>query len=157
MNKKLIIGLTIAVIIGVGAYAFGHQGQRYGYHNWMHGGSGMHHGYPGGSGYEYPGNLNEQEIKAWDEQRFAFLKDTENLRRDLYAKELELRSELIKDNPDATKAGALQKDISDLESKLDQKRIDHMINMRKLNSNAGREFMGGYHMGYGNFPSNPCW
>jgi hypothetical protein len=39
----------------------------------------------------------------------------------------------------------LQKDISELESELDQKRVDHMIKIRKLNPNDGRGFMmGGY-------------
>ena len=157
MSKKIIIGLSIAAIIGVGAYAFGHQGQRFGYQGWMHGGSGMHHGYHGGpgmhhgfyggSGYDYPGSLTDEDIKTMEEQRAGFLKETEDLRRDLYAKELELRSELIKNEPDASRAGTLQKDISELQSKLNQKRIEHMIKMRKINPNAGREFMGGYHMG----------
>ncbi len=78
-------------------------------------------------------------------------------KRNLYSKELELRSELIKNNPDASKAGALQKEVSELESNLDQKRIDHMLKMRKLNTNVDREYMGGYHMGYGNSSSDPCW
>jgi hypothetical protein len=64
-----------------------------------------------------------------------------------------------KKNPDADKAGALQKEISELESELDQKRVDHMIKMRKLSPNDGRGFMmGGYHMGYGSAsPGDPCW
>ena len=167
MIKKLIIGLTIAAVIGAGVYAFAHQGQRFGNQGWMHGGSGMHHGYHGGpglhhgyfggSGYDYPGNLKDEDLKAFDEQRSAFIKETEDLRRDLYSKELELRSELIKDNPDVSRAVALQKDISELQSNLDQRRLEHMIKMRKINPNVGGEFMGGYHMGYGNSSSDPCW
>ena len=157
MNKKLIIGLTIVVVIGIGAYAFGHRGEGYGYHGRMHGGSGMHHGYYGESDYGYPGNLKDDEIKALEKERSTFNKDTENIRRDLYSKELELRSELVKDNPDASKAGSLQKDISELQSDLDQKRLNHMIKIRKINPNAGRGFMmGEYHMGYGNSSDDPC-
>jgi len=59
--------------------------------------------------------------------------------------------------PDASKAEALQKEVSELESKLDQKRIDHTIKMRKLNPNVGGEYMGGYHMGYGNSSLESCW
>jgi hypothetical protein len=64
---------------------------------------------------------------------------------------------LAKDNPDTKKALELQKKTSDLEAKLDQKHIGYMIKMRKLNSDAGRGFMGGYHMGYGYRSSDPCW
>ena len=53
----------------------------------------------------------------------------------------------------------MQKEISKLESELDQKRIDHMIKIRKLSPNAGRGFMmGGNHMGYGYAsPEDSCW
>ena len=113
----------------------------------------------GEQGYDYRTNLNDEDIKALDEERSAFFKATEGIRQDLYSKQLELRSELYKENPDTTKAGALQKEISELESELDQKRIDHMIKVRKLSPNAGRGFMmGGYHMGYGNAsPGDSCW
>jgi hypothetical protein len=37
------------------------------------------------------------------------------------------------------------------------KPIYSMINMRKLNPDAGRGFMGGNHMGYGYRSSDPCW
>jgi hypothetical protein len=62
----------------------------------MHGGAGMHDGYYGERGYDYPGNLNDEETKALEEERSAFFKETENIRRSLYSKKLELRSELIK-------------------------------------------------------------
>lgn len=164
MSKKLIIGLTIAVAIGIGTYAFGHMGGGYGNYGWMHGGPGMHQGGPGmHKGYydesknEYRSDLNDEDIKAVDEERAAFLKATDGTRQNLYSKELELRSELYKESPDVSKAGALQKEISELESELDQKRIDHMIKIRKLNPNAGRGYMmGGYHMGSGSSSYDPC-
>lgn len=159
MSKKLIMGLAIAVAIGIGTYAFGHMGGGYGNYDRMHDGPMMHHGYYGEPGYDYRADLKDEDIKALEEERFDFLKTTESIRQNLYSKELELRSELYKDKPDASKAGALQKKISDLESKLDQKRIEHMIKMRKLNPNAGRGLMmGGYHMGYGYAsPEDSCW
>jgi hypothetical protein len=159
MSKKLIISLTIATVIGIGTYAFGHMGGGYGNYGWMHGGPGMHQGYYGERGYDYKVDLKEEDIKALGEERSAFLKATDSIRQNLYSKELELRSELYKENPDASKAGTLQKEISELEANLAQKRIDHMIKMRKLNPNDGRGFMmGGYHMGYGNAsPEDSCW
>ena len=159
MSKKLIIGLTVAAVIGIGTYAFGHMGGGDGYYGRMHGGPMMHQGYYGEPGNDYRTDLKDEDIKALDEERIAFLKATDSVRKNLYSKELELRSELYKENPDVSKAGALQKEISELESELDQKRLDHMIKIRKLNPNAGRGFMmGGHHMGYGNAsPEDSYW
>ena len=159
MSKKLIVVLTVAAVIGIGTYAFGHMGGGYGYYGRMHGGPGMHQGYYGESSNDFRTNLNDEEIKALEEERSAFLKATDSVRQNLYSKELELRSELYKENPDIAKSEALQKEISKLESELDQKRIGHMVKIRKLNPNAGRGFMmGGYHMGYGSAsPEDFCW
>jgi len=55
---------------------------------------------------------------------------------------IELRSELAKENPDPGKVAELQDKLSGLEAKLDQKHVEHLIKMRKLNPNAGRGFMG---------------
>jgi len=158
MSKKLIVGLTVAAVIGIGTYAFGHMGGGDGYYGRMHGGPMMHQGYYGEPGNDYRTDLKDEDIKALEEERTAFLKATDSIRQNLYSKELELRSELYKENPDVSKAGALQKEISELESELDQKRLDHMIKIQKLNPNAGRGFIiGGYHMGYGNSSSGPCY
>ncbi|MBU0988553.1 MAG: hypothetical protein KKH68_14980 [Proteobacteria bacterium] len=54
-------------------------------------------------------------------------------------------------------ASSLQNDISKLQAQLDQKRIDHMVEMRKINPNAGRGFMGRGGMGYGNGQGRYCW
>ena len=105
-----------------------------------------------GPRYGYNRNLTDEQQKALDQERQAFLNATESLRQDLYAKNLELRSELAKDNPDAQKAAALQKEISKLESELDQKQLDFMLNARKVAPDAGRGYMMGGRggmMGYG--------
>ncbi len=112
----------------------------------------------GGPGYGY--NLSDEEIKALEKERQAFFNATESIRQDLYAKDLELKSELAKETPDAKKAARLQKELSKLESQLDQKRVDHMIKMRKLNPNTGRGrgFMGGGQKGYGpRYGGGNCW
>ena len=92
-----------------------------------------------------------------NKERSEFLKATENLRQDLYAKQLELRSEFAKENPDSKKASSLQNDISKLQSQLDQKRIDQMIEMKKINPDAGREYMTRGGMGYGAGSGGYCW
>lgn len=151
---KILMTLGVIALIGIAVNAFAGWGR--GWHHgpgWHRGGWGM-----GGPGYGY--NLNDDEIKALEQERRAFFNETEALRQDLYAKDLELRSELAKESVDAKKAAQLQKEISRLESEIDQKRIDHMIKMRKLTPNAGRVqgYMGGGAMGYG--PRNGggyCW
>jgi len=158
MSKKLIIGLTIAVAIGIGTYAFGHIGGGYGYHDRMHGGPGMHQGYYGEPSYDYRADLKDEDIKALEEERSAFLKATDTIRQNVYSKELELRSELAKSDPDTIKANALQKEISELEAQLDQKRIDHMIKVRKINPDDSRGFAAmGPIMGYGSQHPGSCW
>ena len=155
--KKGLIVFTIVAVIGFGAYAFAHMGLGYGHQGWMHPGEGMHHSWYGEPQYGYPGNLSEEEINAIDKERTGFFRATEDLRGDIYSKQLELRSELAQNDPDTQKAMRLQKEISGLEAKLDQKRLDHMIKMRTLSPDTGRGFMGGYHMGYGNSSFDSCW
>ena len=78
------------------------------------------------------------------------MKETQELRSNLFEKERELQEEFSKEEPDASKASRLQKEISELQAQFDQKRIDHMVEMRKLAPKAGRGYMrGGPMMGYG--------
>ena len=55
----------------------------------------------------------------------------------------------IKKNPDVEKAAGLQKEVSGIEAKLDQKRVEHMIKMKGMFPNVGRGFMGKGFMGSG--------
>jgi Spy/CpxP family protein refolding chaperone len=150
VNKILMI-LAVVVLVGFGAKAFADWGMGYGDRGWGHHGQGGHHRGWGGSGYgSMMGNLNEKELKALEDERQAFFEETETLRRDIYAKDLELRSELAKENVDVKKAARLQSEISKLEAQLDQKHLEHQIKMRKINPDAGRGYMGGRGgMGYG--------
>ena len=151
------VGFVASAFAGWGAGGYGHRGG--GWHQMGWGGS--------GDGYGYNQNLTDEQQKALDQERQAFLNASESIRQDLYAKNLELRSELTKDNPDAQKAAALQKEISKLESDLDQKQIDFMLNARKVAPDAGRGYMMGgrgsmmgYGPGYGSGASRRggyCW
>ena len=157
-NKSLMV-LTIIAVLGFGAYAFADWGMGPGMMGGRgHHGPGWHHGGYGYNGYgDMMGNFSDDEIQEMNSQRNKFFKETENLRQDLYARQLELRSELSKENPDSKRASSLQNDISKLQTQLDQKRIDHMVDMRKINPNAGRGFMGRGGMGYGAGPGSYCW
>ena len=121
------------------------------------GGPGNCPGYGYGPGGGPGTQLSEEQLKAVEEERQAFWKATQSLRQNLYAKELELRSELAKENPDAKKALALQKEISALEASLDEQHIEHRLKMQQIAPDAGRGYMmgrrgkgsGGYGPGYG--------
>ena len=133
---KIFMVLAIVAVLGIAVTSFagwgrGHGG--YGYH--MGPGYGMQRGWGdgprgyGGSGYQ--SDLSDEDIAKLDKERQAFFEATSDLREKLYQKELELRSELAKAEPDAKKTAGLQKEISNLESGLDQKRLDQQIKMRK--------------------------
>ena len=155
--KKGLMVLVVVAVIGFGAYAFAHMGSGFGHQGWMHHGGSMHHYGYHTPGFGSPGDLSDEERKALDNERKTFFESTEDLRGDIYSKQLELQSELAKETPDNQKALELQNQISALEAKLDQKRLGHMMQMRKISPHVGREFMGAYHMGYGYGPSDSCW
>jgi zinc resistance-associated protein len=154
MNKKSkkIMVVTVVAVFGIATLAFAGWGRGYGHMmgpgNW---GPGWHH--MGGYGYGqqgYYGNLSQEEMAKLDQQRAEFFKETENIRQQLYEKELALRSELAKENPDTSKASSLQNEISKLQSDLDQKRLDYEIQARKIAPDYNRGFGGnGPMMGYG--------
>lgn len=168
-NNVFMILIIATFMVGAGvytAYAHGPGGGYQGNYGPMMGGWGMGPGMMGGSGHyghgcQYGGygpmmgNLTDDEIQQIDKQCSAFWKSTEDLRQKLYQKELALQSEFAKENIDTQKAEDLQKEISRLQSQIDQKRIDHMIEMRKINPNVGRGFMGSGGMGSG--MGGYCW
>ncbi|MEJ2102202.1 MAG: periplasmic heavy metal sensor [Desulfobacterales bacterium] len=88
----------------------------------------------------YGGQLSEDQVQKLYKEQSAFFEATRDLREQLYQKGLELRSELAKENPDANKAAALQKEISALRAEFDQKRLNHILNMKKINPEIGRSF-----------------
>lgn len=154
MTSKAIMVVMILAIVGFGTYAFAGWGMDYSRSGSGHQGRGLHQGGWGGHGYMM-GNLSDDEIEQIEKERESFFKATENLRQDIYRKDLELRGELAKENPDIKKAEKMQKEMSDLEAKIDQKRIEHMIKMKKINSNMGKGYGPGQGRGYGR--GGYCW
>ena len=127
---KIFLVLAIVAVLAIAVTSFagwgrGHMGPGYG----MHGGWGQ--GPMGYGGQGYQSDLSDEEIAKLDKERKAFFEATSDLREQRYQKELELRSELAKPEPDVKKAAGLQQEISGLESELDQKRLDHRIKMKK--------------------------
>ena len=146
---KIFMVLAIVAVLAIAATSFAGWGRgHWGYDHHMGSGYGMQRGWGQGprgyGGQGYQGDLSDEEIAKLDKERQAFFEATSDLREKRYQKELELRSELAKPEPDAKKAAGLQQEISDLESQLDQKRLDHRIKMKKDFPDFGA---GGY--GYG--------
>lgn len=159
MNNKTkgILILTVVAIFGITTLAFAGWGRGYGHMMGPGGwGPGWHSGY-GNDQRGYYGNYSEEELEKLDQQRADYFKATGNLRQDLYAKQLELRSELAKENPDISKASKLQSDISTLQSNLDQERLNYEIKARKSAPGYNRS-RGGYGpmMGYGPGSGGNC-
>ena len=144
---KISLVLAIVAVLVIAATSFagwgrGHWG--YGYH--MGPGYGMHRGWADGprcyGGQGYQSDMSKEDLARLNNERQAFFEATSDLREKLYQKQLELRSELAKPEPDAQKAAGLQKDISGLESELDQKRLEQRIKMRKEFPRSGYQDRG---------------
>lgn len=76
--------------------------------------------------------LTEEQVEKLQAERTAFQTATRDLRQELQSKRLALKSELVKKTPDAKTAKALQKEISALTADLAQKRIEHILEMKKI-------------------------
>jgi zinc resistance-associated protein len=145
---KIIVAAAIVGLVGFAATSFAGWGRGWGGGGYCLG-QGPGWGRWGGGAPGYQGNLNDQEIDKLNKERQAFFEDTRELREKLYQKELELRSEMAKQDPDVNKAVALQKEVSELQGQLDQKRVEQGIKMQKENPDffAQRGYGPGY--GYG--------
>ena len=110
--------------------------------------------------YCYMNKLTKEQIQKIHEQRKAFFNETEDLRQQLYEKETDLKSVLAKKEPDVEKAKAIQKEISDLKSQLEQKKIDHYIKIKKINPYLGRKAWKSRYRnkeGFGSHFCGGCW
>jgi hypothetical protein len=141
-NLKVLL-MTGLLIITVAAGASADMGRGSGYR------SQMHYGGYGASGWGAFNNLSEEDIKRLDEERKTFFKDTKDLRREVYQKRLELASEMARQKPDAVRAAAIQKEISETKAQLAQKHLDHLFRVREINPDLGMGFGGGGPMGFG--------
>ncbi|MDZ7580488.1 MAG: periplasmic heavy metal sensor [Deltaproteobacteria bacterium] len=137
--KKGIIAVAVIAMVGFVTTAFAGWG---GGGN-MNRGPGRHQMGAEGLGCRYFQNLTDEQQKALEQERQAFVTETVSLRQNMTSKNLELRSELAKADPDAQKAAAIQKEISALESEFDRKHLDFMIKAKKIAPDAGQGHMMG--------------
>jgi zinc resistance-associated protein len=148
--KAVAIVIGIAVIfLGVQAFAHREGGNGRGWH---------HRGY-GGSGFgRMMDGWNDETTRKLQDQEESFYNETEDLKQKLYERELALEGEMIKKDPNSTNVMKLQKEISDLDGQLEEKRMRYMLEFRKNNSEAGWGRMRRGGMEYGrSFGGGACW
>ena len=130
-SRMVVVG-AVVVLMGFGVNAFAGMGKG-----------------PGNRGMgAASANLTDDQIKQMETERNAFQTATQGIRQQLNEKRLALQTELAKQTPDAATAAALQKDISDLQAQFDQKRLTHILEMKKIDPN----FTEGKGMGAGMGP-----
>lgn len=150
--KRIIIAVSAIALVGIGTVAFAGWGKGYG--RGMQ--DGMGYG-PGGGGYNCPygdpgtiASPDSETAGKLNAAREAFFQETADLRDKMYQKKEALEYALSAGDPNPEEVSALQKDLSDLQARFDQKRITHQIEMRKnfpeLAAGNGRGFRG---MGHG--------
>lgn len=122
MKKTIIIGVSLALAVAlVATVAFARGpgfGRRYG--------MGPEYGH-----HPIPGLTTEQSSQI-QTLRESFLKEIEPLQKDLMTKRNELRSLWLAKNPDQAAIAAKQKEIFDLQSKLQEKGTNLGLEIRKV-------------------------
>ena len=120
MKKTTIIGLSLVMVVALMATAAFAWGPGRGY--------GM------GPGYGTPAipNLTAEQSSKIQALQKAHLDETTPLQQDLLKKKTELRSLWLTQNPDQAKITALQKEILNLQSKLQEKGTNLSLEIRKV-------------------------
>jgi Spy/CpxP family protein refolding chaperone len=137
-NMLTAIGIVLAIVV-VGGWAFAHgpRGERgYG-----------HHGYGGGDPYS---NLTSEQREKLQAQKEKFYQDTAQLRRELQQKRLELQGLWIDPKADPEKIKAKQREVFELQSRIQEKTLEHKLATRELLPEEGiGQGPWGHGMGYG--------
>jgi Spy/CpxP family protein refolding chaperone len=81
-------------------------------------------------------NLTTEQNEQIEKIQKKFREDNADTLKQLMTKRFDLNTVLDSDKPDADKAKSIQKEISDLDAKLAQKRIDLYIELHKISPDA---------------------
>jgi zinc resistance-associated protein len=163
--KRLVTVLGIVMLVGAIATPVLAHGPGWGRGGHMMGPWGENPGYGYGYGRGYD-RLTEDQRNQLDRLNRRFYDETAKLRSQLWEKSGELNTLLDSSNPDVDKARAIQKEISELRSKLDQARINFELDAGKITPDLrtgdgyGRGW--GHHMGdygrhMGGYGTGACW
>jgi zinc resistance-associated protein len=122
--KKPIIVTALLVLTLVWVLSTEAQG-------WGRGGGGRGAG-PGWQDDTYGLNLAQDQSTKLNSLRQSFWKDTVAFNTRIDQKQLELNSLLLEPNPDSQKVVKLQKEISELQTQFNDKRINYQLESRKI-------------------------
>jgi|SaaInl8_200m_RNA_FD_contig_101_166476_length_1264_multi_4_in_0_out_0_2 Spy/CpxP family protein refolding chaperone len=143
MEKKTLKNvLMFAILI---AFAFAGSSA----YAWMGMGGRSNQNQNQNKGQNCPGaysNLTDKQIEEISKERKAFFDATSDLRHSINQKDLELSSELAKKTPSVSQVKKIQKQLSELKTAFDIKRVEHHMKMLKINPDArfgNRMRMGG--------------
>ena len=139
--RKTLTAIGILILVGfLAAPVFAHR--------W---GWGKNYGGPGAGpcwsdrgGYS---GLTESQRAELGKLEEKYINETSTLRDQIWEKSAELNTLLNSPDPDAKKAQALQKEISNLKAKMGEQRLNFELEARKIAPNAS--FGRGYGRGYG--------
>jgi Spy/CpxP family protein refolding chaperone len=164
-NALTALGIILAIIlVGGWAFADGRWGTK------RYGSPGCGHGDP----YS---NLTPEQREKLQAQEEKYYRDTEDLRRDLYQKRLDLRKVWIDPKADSEGIRAKQKEVFEVERRLQDKAFDHRMALRDLvpegelsrspegydhGRGYGPHHWGGHRRGPGSrtkggYGGGPCW
>ena len=138
-NTLTVIGIVLAIaLVGGWAFAHGPGGKR-------------GHGETGCCGGSYS-NLSPEQKEKLQAQKQKFYEDTAELRRELSQKRRELRDLWRDPNADTEKIRAKQKELFELQRRLQERALEHKLAIRELLPEEGigqGPWGSGYGMGYG--------
>ncbi len=155
MRNILTIGGIVVLVAAIAIPVLAHgPGRGRGRHMMGYREGGPGYGCEDDRGYD---KLTEEQRSKSDELYRKFSDKTAKLRDEIWAKSAALDTLLNSANPDATKAKAIQKEISDLRARIAQERINFELEGRKIapelrsdRGHQGRHMRGhGHGMGYG--------
>lgn len=143
--KRLMMIAGILLLIGAVAVPVLAWGPGWG---WGHHMMGYWENGPG-YGRDYYGTLTSDQRSRLDTLDHKFYDQTRDLRDQLWIKSRELDAALNSPNADIEKAKALQKEISDLRAKLDEKKLSYELEAHKIVPDERLGYGYGYGGGYG--------
>ena len=77
-------------------------------------------------------NLTADQAAQMQTLRESFLKEISPLQREMFAKKSEMRTLWTASNPDEVKISTLQKDLLELQGKMQEKRLQFNLEARKI-------------------------
>jgi Spy/CpxP family protein refolding chaperone len=144
MRKILTIVGAVVLVAAIAIPVLAHgPGWGRGHHMMGYSEGGPGYCWQSGRGYD---RLTDEQRSQLDKLYQRFYDETAQLRDEIWAKSEELNIVLSSPSPDAEKAKALQKEISDLRAKIAQERINLRLEERKIAPKGyyGRRYGRGY-------------